>query len=160
MNMHMNRGRKTIYRGITMRSRREAGFAAWLDANGLTWEYEPKCFAAQGGQYLPDFFLPRLEVSLWGEPIPTYIEVKPPLALDDVTPALQRMMVIHESEPDVFLMLVGAHRPGLAVCVLPGHPRPAYCEWVLGRDTPPAVAIHFLEGMEYPFAGRYWEGPG
>lgn len=48
-------GRPTLYKGIRMRSRTEADFAAYLDRRGRQWEYEPDCYADAGGQWLPDF---------------------------------------------------------------------------------------------------------
>ncbi len=51
---HM-KGRATLYKGISMRSRLEADFAASMDRSGCTWKYEPKCFASEQGQWLPDF---------------------------------------------------------------------------------------------------------
>lgn len=69
------RARPTIYRGIQMRSRLEAKFAARLDHLGVEWTYEPKCYADASGQYLPDFW-----VEIAGEP-PLCIEVKPTQAL-------------------------------------------------------------------------------
>jgi hypothetical protein len=65
--------RPTIHRGIPMRSRLEARFAANIDSKpgyGLL-EYEPVAFSHEGTQYLPDFRLTH----------PTgyvaYIEVRP-----------------------------------------------------------------------------------
>lgn len=49
------RGRPTLYKGIRMRSRTEADYAAYLDRRGHLWEYEPECFADENGQWLPDF---------------------------------------------------------------------------------------------------------
>lgn len=48
------KARQTTYKGVRMRSRTEALYAASL--HGIaTWEYEPECFADEHGQYLPDF---------------------------------------------------------------------------------------------------------
>src|SRR3712207_2492916 len=48
--------RRTMYRGIPMKSRLEARAAQWLDsAPGVRWQYEPVAYADQTGQYLPDF---------------------------------------------------------------------------------------------------------
>lgn len=75
-------GRPTVYNGIQMRSRLEATYAEWLDTNGIVWHYEPRAYASQLGQYLPDFVLPGIEVAvlrdeaapaLW----PVAVEVKP-----------------------------------------------------------------------------------
>lgn len=77
MTAHM-KARPTVYMGITMRSRLEAGFAAWLDEKHFDWEYEPCAFASPDGQYLPDFRLNDVFVSWRHEPMATvYAEVKP-----------------------------------------------------------------------------------
>lgn len=86
--------RPTVYKGVPMRSRLEARFAAELDANGGGWSYEPRAYAGDAGQYLPDF-----EVLGRGEPI--FFEVKPTEAM--AIAAAQRMEVIWESEPDAQL---------------------------------------------------------
>lgn len=60
---------ETQYRGYRFRSRTEACWAVWLDAAGITWQYEPEGYELGGGmRYLPDFFLPHQNV---------YLEVKP-----------------------------------------------------------------------------------
>jgi hypothetical protein len=93
------KARPTTYKGVQMRSRLEAKFAAWLDEWGWQWSYEPQCFAGDGGQYLPDFqtdmggFLPER----------SYIEVKPDVA--DADEALRRMHVVLESEPSASLFV-------------------------------------------------------
>ena len=72
------KGRKTVYKGITMRSRLEAGFAAWLDSKHFDWAYEPCAFASENGQYLPDFRLPGVFVAWREQPLSTvYVETKP-----------------------------------------------------------------------------------
>ena len=99
--------RPTLYKGIQMRSRMEAEFAAFLDwscENRLTggrWEYEPMCFASERGQYLPDFLL------VWEGPvgpIRVYTEVKP--FVNDFRSITDRMEIIWESEPAAVLQLV------------------------------------------------------
>lgn len=90
--------RPTIYRGIPMRSRLEARVAAALDDRGLEWRYEPRAYAGQAGQYLPDF-------EVLGQEHPTFIEVKPPI-MDRIEDALERMPIILESIPDAKLILI------------------------------------------------------
>ncbi len=104
-------GRPTRYRGTRMRSRLEADFAALLDHQGRSWEYEPTCFGNERGQWLPDFGTP-------GRYRGFYIEVKP---LTDAYPRLgetpeeavgrisllcDRMAITWASEPDAGLLLV------------------------------------------------------
>lgn len=89
------KARPTTYRGIQMRSRLEARYAAELDAKGKSWTYEPRAFANQRGQYLPDF-----EV-IWGDRL-MFIEVKPTVELAQLV--LERMEIILESLPGASLV--------------------------------------------------------
>lgn len=91
--------RPTTYRGIAMRSRLEATYAASLDDAAeamptLKWEYEPRAFANRVGQYLPDFVV--RDASLV-----TYVEVRP--TIDRAKAALESMQIIWDSEPQAFL---------------------------------------------------------
>lgn len=108
--------RPTTYKGIAMRSRLEARFAAYLDAPwqlpGLRWQYEPRAFGSERGQYLPDF-------QVWSpdDPLgaPYYLEVKPTLA--QATEIRDRMAIIWDSAPDAVLCIY-AHDEGLLLCAL------------------------------------------
>lgn len=91
--------RLTVYRGVTMRSRLEAAFAAHLDELGLVWRYEPAIFGPAGAGYLPDFEIRRFEGR-------HYIEVKP--TLREVPRAKRRMAVILETYPDATLVVACA----------------------------------------------------
>jgi hypothetical protein len=108
-------GRPTTYRGIQMRSRLEADFAAWLDRTGQDWAYEPKCFAGSAGQWLPDFEHRRGGLQ--------YIELKPyersweskgqqpdyttwMEIVGIIEDLITRVSVAWESEPDAHLMIV------------------------------------------------------
>ncbi len=103
-------GRRTIYRGVTMRSRLEATYAGLLDQNDVLWQYEPFCFADEKGQYLPDF---RLDTA--GHII--YVDVKPraPFDVDDLK---RRMEIIWRSE----------RMAGLGIWV-EGHPWYHFAHW-------------------------------
>lgn len=71
------KARPTVYNGVQMRSRLEAGYAMWLDSVGARWDYEPECFATEEGQYLPDFVIRDMWV-LWDDRVTDlYVEVKP-----------------------------------------------------------------------------------
>lgn len=59
---------ETVYKGYRFRSRLEARWAVFFDTLGLKWEYEKEGFDINGKWYLPDFYLPDLD--LW-------IEIKP-----------------------------------------------------------------------------------
>lgn len=54
---------ETVYKGYRFRSRLEARYAVMFDALGFEWQYEPEGFdLGEMGHYLPDFFLPKLNV--------------------------------------------------------------------------------------------------
>lgn len=93
--------RPTTYRGIAMRSRLEATFAAGLDKEGTVWEYEPRCYANQHGQYLPDFLIKEIA----GKPldVPVFLEVRP--TLDRAYLAMVQMTVVWDSEPGAELII-------------------------------------------------------
>lgn len=100
--------RPTTYNGIRMRSRLEARFAAKLDADKCRWTYEPRAFANQRGQYLPDFQLHGVED--WTIKTPCYIEVRP--TLERAYLAMPQMAIIWDSEPQAALQI---HVPDLSV---------------------------------------------
>lgn len=58
----------TLYNGITFRSRTEARWAVMFENMGLAWDYEPEGHGIDGRGYLPDFYLPQLDM---------WFEVKP-----------------------------------------------------------------------------------
>lgn len=54
---------ETFYNGYRFRSRLEARWAVFFDAAGIKYEYEPEGFDLGNGiYYLPDFYLPELDV--------------------------------------------------------------------------------------------------
>lgn len=91
--------RPTTYRGIQMRSRLEARYAAMLDDSAMWWEYEPRAFASQSGQYLPDFYLP----AVGKRTTDIYIEVKP--TMEKAWEVIPRMQIIWESDPEAELVI-------------------------------------------------------
>ncbi len=56
---------ETEYNGYKFRSRLEARWAVFFDALGIEYEYENEGYDLGGVRYLPDFWLPRLD--LWVE---------------------------------------------------------------------------------------------
>ena len=101
-----------IYKGIEMRSRLEARWAAefdeWRDEednDDMTWEYEPRWFSHQDETYLPDFSLEwRNDLGVMH-----YVEVEPlimnPFAL------MHRMEIILKTYPTSILHIFVGH-PG------------------------------------------------
>jgi hypothetical protein len=130
------KGRVTLYKGIRMRSRLEADYAAHLDRHaphGESWEYEPICFGSDAGQWLPDFRV------TWTHPegkTARYVEVKPvqliqksptmPATVELVDKLLTQMSVVWDSEPAAGLMLsfhgYGQEWPEFEVFGFPGAP--------------------------------------
>lgn len=54
---------ETRYNGHRFRSRTEARWAVFFDTAGIPYEYEPEGFMLGDGiQYLPDFYLPTIDV--------------------------------------------------------------------------------------------------
>ena len=50
---------KTEYKGVLFRSKLEAQWAKFFDAEGISWIYEPEGYEFEDGtKYLPDFWLP------------------------------------------------------------------------------------------------------
>jgi len=88
--------RPTTYKGIKMRSRLEAGYAAYLDHSRVAWEYEPECFGDELGQYLPDFQL--------GE-TGTFAEIKPAGGDHDLADVLERMHIIRSTHDSATLIV-------------------------------------------------------
>lgn len=116
------KARPTLYRGTLMRSRLEAGYAAWLDRLGFRWEYEPKAFAGAAGQWLPDFVLYEVFTSWMGKAVSVYVEVKPDGFLDQ--PGVEddlarRMLMVLDSEPDA-LVIIETPEPSLERGAAPG----------------------------------------
>jgi len=59
---------QTLYNGYHFRSRLEARWAVFLDCLDLGWRYELEGYVVGGEPYLPDFYLPTLDV---------FLEIKP-----------------------------------------------------------------------------------
>ena len=95
--------RPTTYRGIDMRSRTEARFAAFLDRVGIEWAYEPRAYADASGQYLPDF---RLLASSW--PSTVFVDVKGTLTTVEYHHLRARMRIIWTSDPRALLVIAPA----------------------------------------------------
>jgi len=53
---------ETDYKGCRFRSRLEARWAVFFDALDIEWDYEPEGFELDGTRYLPDFWLPGIDI--------------------------------------------------------------------------------------------------
>lgn len=129
--MNVIQARPTLYKGIQMRSRLEADYAATLDRDGYPWEYEPTCFAGEDGQWLPDFGIAHHDMH-------TYVELKPAYLLERkdgesahdyigrIDAILTQMTVAWQSETKANLELVfwtyGGWEPVFSVLGFRTHP--------------------------------------
>lgn len=139
----------TKYRGIQMRSRLEARWAAYFDSQNLKWQYEP----IDLNGWIPDFIV---EVcTLIGSPGPMLVEVKPITAHEinnvapvDVTSKIETALYLSKFEP-------GYHQPML----LGNDPRST---WMLIRGEWFHYEQCFFLWQDYwPKAGNavQWKAP-
>jgi len=144
------KARPTTYKGIKMRSRLEAGFAAWLDEFSVEWNYEPRAYAAEEGQYLPDFELP--EISFAGNPRRVFVEIKP--RQPDLATLLAQRRIIKASEPQAKLVAVwpdGDHYRSMLVLDEMGQT----VIWTVRSET---IALEIeLPACNGPWFGEYWK---
>lgn len=155
------RARPTLWNGVMLRSRLEAGFAQWADSLGLGPEYEPLAFAGISGQYLPDFLLrgvtvegvadrPFMDATLW-------VEIKPVMPSMD---EFARVEIIHESDPSAILAVAYKDpEPNLWVKRGPKPWREA--RWSYAH-APYNVGVLIAEPMDrgdMPWPDGYWKGP-
>lgn len=115
-------GIPTIYNGIRMRSRLEARWAAFFDAVGWQWQYEPVDLEG----YVPDFVLAFHR--------PLLVEVKHWPTPEELEPAMHRIETSgwrHEA----LVLLGGLPEPGDAhpVCGTLGTPTAHGWEWSEAR---------------------------
>lgn len=164
------KARPTMYGGHRMRSRLEAGFAAWLDQWGIKWEYEPEAYAAAGlGQYLPDFRLINLRTNF--RRVDALVEVKPDSFWEGGSEAdpfryLDRCSQILSDNGIDELLVVSPK--GVSVMEwddAAGMYWPTACLWSLVFDpVRPATekgeicVVHQLADFAKPWHGEWWKG--
>lgn len=99
------KARPTTYAGVKMRSRLEADYARHLDATGIQWVYESRCFAGPPGQYLPDFELAGAGAFVEVKPADLYLTDEES-GEENIHEALRKMEIIWLTEPNAWLFLV------------------------------------------------------
>lgn len=164
------KARPTVYNGIKMRSRHEAGFAAWLDRVGFEWVYEPECIAHPTlGQYLPDFLLSDVLVLSQHRLMDVFIEVKPsPFMTPYQTAhdaAVRMQTIVNDAYPEAMFMLVvnrddrdGGSSVDFAADFVPKDTRGTarLYQWVtISTGT---VLIPRIRDMPLPWQGEWWKG--
>lgn len=141
--MTLLKARPTTYRGIQMRSRLEARFAAGLDSLGARWVYEPRAFADGHAQYLPDF-------QIGGH---TFIEVKP--TVEHAIDALGKGDVIFASVPDAVFAVACAdlrnfllvREADVAPWKLASHTLGGWARWDYGSG--PEIVVKSLDSTSF-----------
>ena len=168
--------RPTVYNGVKMRSRLEAGYAAWLDQEHHDWQYEPGAFSNTAGQYLPDFRLNDVWCSWLGRTATVYVEVKPggwPFEdeNDQMYERLMRSMaIIWTSEPDAVLILeqpetnrsmsdpcrVGILDGSISPATDPAFPWPYVGHWGEGPNGRPSLS-QVWNRWRGPWPDEWWK---
>lgn len=94
---------ETVYAGCRFRSRTEARWARFFDANNWRWEFEPEGFSLPSGNYLPDFRLHHPDGLRWFEVKPM---LGPELLWED------RWADLVEATGTPLMVAYGMHRSG------------------------------------------------
>jgi len=69
---------ETVFDGYRFRSRLESRWGVFFKAAGIRYIYEPECFRLSSGKlYLPDFYLPEVNMRTTENNGGIYVEVKP-----------------------------------------------------------------------------------
>lgn len=79
-------GKRCSHKGVTLRSLLEKSFAQLLDEHQIEWDYEPKRYSVDGRSYLPDFWIPEIQVM---------VEVKPKYLHERCRGLVNTMKEIH-----------------------------------------------------------------
>ena len=148
---------ETRYKGYRFRSRLEARWAVYFDAEDIAWEYEPQGYDLDGVCYLPDFWLPQVSM---------FAEVK----AGEFTPEeLRKCRLLAEATDYRVLLLDGApdmrsyfamHPPAYwsdyGYAVTPSEPS---CDYVVSSDHEyPQTQGRFFQdtGTAWPNPTRGW----
>ncbi len=100
---------ETQYKGYRFRSRLEARWAVYLDSLNIKWEYEKEGYNLEDGTpYLPDFWLP--EVEMWAE-------VKGTLFTEE---ELEKAILLHRGLGFPVLLLEGVPKCGVYLATTEG----------------------------------------
>jgi hypothetical protein len=142
------KARPTTYRGIQMRSRTEARYAAWLDT-WCEWTFEPNAFKDRRNEWLPDFRLLDVPTTWTEHPVTVFVEVKPAewlTQVDDLSRLrlLRRMAAVFGSDPSAVVLVEQSGRPGNPdlVRLNPwGVPEVVPAHWLMGIDGRPVLGL-------------------
>jgi len=139
---------ETIYKGYRFRSRLEARWAVFFDACGVTYQYEPEGFEAEGERYLPDFYLPDSDVwvEVKGDPEAVQKDWRRMATILDVGKACRGGLLLLG---DIPYLPVSAGDPRFVMHPLIRHYKGLVRDWV--SFVPDGV-----EGAQFK-GGRLWQ---
>jgi len=87
----------TKYNGVWFRSRLEARWAVYFNYFGIEWEYEFQGFKLPSGCYLPDFWLPQ--VNLWAEVKPSKLTKSEELKVEELVLGTEKSCLLLIGSP-------------------------------------------------------------
>lgn len=96
---------ETKWKGWRFRSRTEARWAVFLEAAGISFEYEPEGVILPSGPYLPDFVLRGFSLPDGAEPQDVWLEVK---GTDPTEAERQKCSELAEASGCPVLLAIGA----------------------------------------------------
>ncbi len=130
---------ETAYKGYLFRSRLEARWAVFFDALGIQWEYEKEGYdLGEAGWYLPDFWLPQVE--MWAE-------VKPAPFTAEEMRKIQALVACTHNDA---LMLDGT----------PTTRNYWGFGWINGQDRESGDDLVYMEDYVLQEAHHYWQTEG
>ena len=90
---------ETVYNGYRFRSRLEARWAVFFDALNIHYEYEPEGYylPVAGVRYLPDFWLPQ--VNMWAEVKPISLTSAEKLKCKELAVVTGHPVLMLDSQP-------------------------------------------------------------
>lgn len=111
----------THYAGCKYRSRTEARWGVFFDAVGIRFQYEDNGFALDAGAYLPDFWLPGLQM---------FLEVK---GQEPTDAEREKCRELAERSERVVLLAIGAPEERFQILWFDGESDDDRL-WVIARD--------------------------
>jgi hypothetical protein len=138
---------ETVYKGYRFRSRLEARWAVFFDNFGITYQYEMEGFKLENGtRYLPDFWLPKVNLLLGEYTRDLYFEVKPKTDLEKTT--IEKIVKFSGGIKDGIIICFGDPWIDTRVCYIAGNPNETYfasdCKfaaWQKGETDIHGIAI-------------------
>lgn len=110
--MEIIQSKPTVYKDVQFRSLLEAQWAAFFDALGIRWEYEPeKIKLSNGAVYIPDFWFPHTIEGLADEGWGMWVEMKP-IFREDNDYQVSKLLQVCQITKHNALLFVGYPRPG------------------------------------------------